>query len=75
MTYVKTFINSKETDIFMDKSDGQEYTKDQIEEGFQYEQIDDPSVTIKEYYEKLINYLKGFRKERKGKQMVIHGDF
>lgn len=74
MTDVKTFINSKETDIFMDKSDGQEYTKDQIEEGFQYEQIDDPSVTIKEYYEKLINYLKGFRKERKDKQMVVLND-
>ena len=74
MTDVKTFINSKETDIFMDKSDGQEYTKDQIEEGFQYEQIDDPSVTVKEYYEKLINYLKGFRKERKDKQMVVLND-
>ena len=74
MTDVKTFINSKETDIFMDKSDGEEYTKNQIEEGFQYEQIDDPSVTVKEYYEKLINYLKGFRKERKDKQMVVLND-
>ena len=74
MTDVKTFINSKETDIFMDKSDGEEYTKNQIEEGFQYEQIDDPSVTIKEYYEKLINYLKEFRKERKDYQMVVLND-
>lgn len=61
MTSIMTFLYSKDKDIFVDRNDGEEYYKTQLDEGFQYEQ-DESAITIEEYYNKLINYLQRFRK-------------
>lgn len=67
MTSIRTFLTSKPNDLFIERETGEEYTKTQLDESFQYEQMEG-SVTIKEYYLKLIEFLSNFRKIQHKKQ-------
>lgn len=64
MTTIKTFLEAKPNEIFVHKETLEEYTKDVVDGNFQYEQLE-PSITIKEYYEKLLNYLKEYKKSKR----------
>lgn len=61
MTSLQTFLKSKNTDVFLDIDSGNEYSKDDLDAGFQEVQSEG-AITIQEYYDRLIAYLKGFRK-------------
>ena len=61
MTSIETFLKSSESDIFFDIEYETEYHKSELDHTFQDYQTEG-SVTIEEYYDKLVNFLKEFRK-------------
>lgn len=60
MTTIRRFMLAGKNDVFIEKDTGEEYNKQQLDESFQFEQMEG-SVTIKEYYEKLKEFLQNFR--------------
>jgi hypothetical protein len=62
MTSIKAFLNAKDTDCFLHIDEGEIYTKSVVEEIFQEQIFEEPSFSIQEYYETLVDFLKMFRK-------------
>jgi hypothetical protein len=61
MTSLKAFLNAKDTDCFLYLENGEIYTKSDVEEILE-QVFEEPSFSIQEYYETLVDFLKMFRK-------------